>query len=177
MTTIKNKRTMYTTCSYTIIYMFRSIYLTIQTRGRIKMIKKIVETEQEDIFAVKIIKNNNDNLTILGFKMCWSEISEDEYINISKYKFLVQNIVNSISLFLNNNFSNLDLQDIEKSSDYLSNLTFEEEHLLFNTGIVDNVELFIEEQVQSREEVKQDITFRATTTIKSKNQLNATSTL
>ena len=68
------------------------------------------------------------------------------------------------------------MQDIEKSSDYLSNLTFEEEHLLFNTGIVDNVELFIEEQVQSREEVKQDITFRATT-IKSKNQLNATSTL
>jgi hypothetical protein len=141
------------------------------------MIKKIVEKEQEDIFAVKIIKNNNDNLTILGFKIFWSEVSEDEYINISKYKSLVQDIVNNISLFLNKNFSNLDLQDVEKSSAYLSNLTFEEEHLLFNTGIVDNVELFIEEQLQSTEEIKQDITFRAVTTIKNTSELNTTRVL
>lgn len=134
------------------------------------MIRNIVYKEQEDIFAVKIIKNNNDNLTILGFKMCWSEIGDDEYINISKYRSLVQNIVNKVSVFLNKNFSNLDLQDVEKCSDYLSNLTFEEDHLLFNTGIVDNIELFIEEQVQSKEELKQDITFRAVATIKNKNE-------
>ena len=136
------------------------------------MIRNIVDTDKEDTFAVKLIKNNNNNLTILGFKIYWSEISDEEYININTYKSLVHNIINHISTFLNNSFNNSELQDIDKSSVSLSNIVFEDSHVIFNSGIVEHVELYIEEQVQNINNINSDIDFYSTSTIK--KQIRAT---